>query len=320
MSGIIINPYVYSTSESYFLDDYGTGIGGAYSFRKLSSTYSGDCIQIREDGGETLAEIGFDGDYIDEAAILAHCGVNDGYITKWYDQSGAWEIAPCNLCDGAIQQASTTYQPLIVVSGTIKKKDGFVACNTKKAVLMTPSGGGSGNGWITGWFNTQDTAYFSVSYPDSTLPGGVGYQYDSWIGTAYAGGSNYRNTVGIDTVGNYGDAYHMNMRRNYSGAAFDPPGNGPTEVIYDEWHVASAIWRDKDNVAPVSNVTYLNLDGIAQVSFSTYTNESFNSIGWGAGANGWQPNAGELIFYQTVPDDATVANIEANIMDYYGIS
>ena len=72
----------------FFLDDY-PGAEVATSLRKLSSTYTGDCIRVREASGNTEADIGFDGSgNVDEAAIASHCGANDGYVTKWYDQSG----------------------------------------------------------------------------------------------------------------------------------------------------------------------------------------------------------------------------------------
>ena len=59
---------------SYLLDNYGTNIGGAYSFRKLSSTYTGECIRVRRSSDNAEADIGFNGDYLDEVALLAHTG------------------------------------------------------------------------------------------------------------------------------------------------------------------------------------------------------------------------------------------------------
>ena len=79
-------------SQPLLLDQYGTNIGGAWSFRKLSSSYTGNCIRIRESGGNTETDIGFSGDYVDEDAITAFCGSNSGFIVKWYDQSGAFPV------------------------------------------------------------------------------------------------------------------------------------------------------------------------------------------------------------------------------------
>jgi len=70
------------------LDDYG-GAAAAYSVRRLSSTYEGALIRVREDGGDTEADIRFDsnGD-LDTTALLSHCGSNNGFVVTWYDQSG----------------------------------------------------------------------------------------------------------------------------------------------------------------------------------------------------------------------------------------
>ena len=66
----------------------------AYSVRLLGSavgvsSYTGDCMRIREDSGDTETDIGFDGSGdLDTAAIATHCGSANGYVVTWYDQSG----------------------------------------------------------------------------------------------------------------------------------------------------------------------------------------------------------------------------------------
>jgi hypothetical protein len=60
----------------------------AYSFRKLREAYAGSAVRIREDGGDTEADIGFSGDDFDTAAAATHIGANNGFIVTWYDQSG----------------------------------------------------------------------------------------------------------------------------------------------------------------------------------------------------------------------------------------
>jgi len=70
------------------LDTYSTDVYAAYSVRELNRSYSGDCLRIREDGGDTEIDIGFSDGWIDTAAIASHCGANNGYVVKWYDQSG----------------------------------------------------------------------------------------------------------------------------------------------------------------------------------------------------------------------------------------
>jgi len=46
-------------------------------------------MRVREDSGDTEADIGFDGSGdLDTSAIATHCGSANGYVVTWYDQSG----------------------------------------------------------------------------------------------------------------------------------------------------------------------------------------------------------------------------------------
>jgi hypothetical protein len=99
---------VASASFTGLLDEY-PNAAAAYSVRRLSSTYEGALIRVREDSGDTEADIGFDANgNLDTAALLAHCGVNSGFVVTWYDQSGNTNNA---------QQTTASIQPQIVSSG-----------------------------------------------------------------------------------------------------------------------------------------------------------------------------------------------------------
>jgi len=91
------------------LDTY-SGAAGAYSVRKLRTEWTGSCIRVREDIGETEADIGFDTDgNLDTQAIADHCGDADGYIVSWYDQSGN---------DRHLTQSTASQQPKIYEGST----------------------------------------------------------------------------------------------------------------------------------------------------------------------------------------------------------
>jgi hypothetical protein len=60
----------------------------AYSLRKLRTAYTGSAIRVRRSNDNTELNIGFDGDILDITSLLNFCGVSDGFITTWYDQSG----------------------------------------------------------------------------------------------------------------------------------------------------------------------------------------------------------------------------------------
>lgn len=68
------------------LDTY-TNVLGAWSVRKVRSAYTGYCMEVYN--GTSYADIGFtDFNELDVDAIATHCGTNDGYVSKIYDQSG----------------------------------------------------------------------------------------------------------------------------------------------------------------------------------------------------------------------------------------
>ena len=125
-----------AAAQTFLLDEYGTDIVLAYSLRKLSSTYAGDAIRVRESSGNTEADIGFDSNgNLDESALLSHVGSKNGFIVTWYDQSGQ---------GGNMQNATTSEQPQIVSSGTVIKSNGkpvIEGNNASSAVhldLLTP--------------------------------------------------------------------------------------------------------------------------------------------------------------------------------------
>ena len=73
------------SGASYLLDDY-AGAEIALSLRKVSSTYTGSAIEVWN--GTSLLDIGFDNGELDTTALAAHCGASNGFVSKWYDQSG----------------------------------------------------------------------------------------------------------------------------------------------------------------------------------------------------------------------------------------
>ncbi len=67
------------------LDKYDIDV--AFSLRKVRAEYNGPCVRVRNSSG-TLKDIGFlSNGSIDEAALNAHCGDNDGKVQTWYNQS-----------------------------------------------------------------------------------------------------------------------------------------------------------------------------------------------------------------------------------------
>ena len=82
----------------------------AYSLRKLRTDYSGSSIRVRRSSDNAEQNIGFVGNDLDTASLLTFCGVGNGFITTWYDQS-------TNANNST--QATAATQAQIVASGAL---------------------------------------------------------------------------------------------------------------------------------------------------------------------------------------------------------
>jgi len=85
------------------------GAAAAYSLRALSTGWlAGDVVEVREDTGQTTQS--FTAAQILNGDLVAFCGVGDGFVSTWYDQSGNGNDAT---------QITTTSQPKIVDAGAL---------------------------------------------------------------------------------------------------------------------------------------------------------------------------------------------------------
>jgi len=142
----------YFTQNTPLLDTY-SGAAAAYSLRLLDSSYVGSAVEVYN--GSSYADIGFNvfGE-LDTVALAAHCGSNDGFVSKWYDQSG-------NSNDAA--QATTAKMPKIYdgTTGVVTQND-----NSKPALL-------------------SDTGDFLQATGAITVSNRTNYQWSVYSLTAY---------------------------------------------------------------------------------------------------------------------------------------
>jgi hypothetical protein len=132
------------------LDTY-TGATAAYSVRKLSSTYSGSCIEAYRVSDGATQDIGFDADgLIDTAAIVTFASGGEVRVRTWYDQSG-------NGFDGV--QSTSANQPIIYDGSALIEDNGIAAIRFKN----------QDNTGVNRWFDagdngdtTGDISVFSV--------------------------------------------------------------------------------------------------------------------------------------------------------------
>jgi hypothetical protein len=120
------------------LDEY-SGAAAAYSLRQLSSTYTGDAIRVRRASDSTEQDIGFVNNELDTATLESFCSGSDGFVTKWYDQSGSSNDAG---------QTTAVRQPKIVSSGSL------ILDNGNPSILLDGT---------NDYFSFTDTAYNNYS-------------------------------------------------------------------------------------------------------------------------------------------------------------
>lgn len=169
------------------LDLIATAPTGAWSTRKIRDAYAGNCIRVRRSSDDAEADIGFSGNNLDTAALLAHTGANDGFIVTWYDQSGNTRN---------LTQSTAASQPKIVSSGSV-----ITTINSKPSLLFDGSDDFLDGTTLATFLDATDYTMFSGSRPtaggggDSEgwgQPGIIGdsggYQWHAWGLTKFIGG------------------------------------------------------------------------------------------------------------------------------------
>ena len=142
-------------SQLSLLDSYPSA-AVAYSLRALNSAYTGPLIRVRRasDNAEQNILATYDGE-LNVNALAAFCAGTNGFIVRWYDQSGSGNDAV---------QATTANQPKIYDSAT-----GVVTENGKPAFETD----GTDDVLTTAGVNCASN--FQLALVGATLSGGFGY-------------------------------------------------------------------------------------------------------------------------------------------------
>jgi len=168
----MITPYsniisVTTLGANLLLDTY-TGASAAYSLRLLSTSYTGDAIEVRRASDNATQDIGFVNNELDVTSLESFCSGTNGFVTTWYDQSGNGRDAT---------QGTDVNQPQIVSSGSVILENGKPAAQFDGSNdVMTASGFGTGSErsvFFTMRGNGNGTGYenyyiFLISPPSST--------------------------------------------------------------------------------------------------------------------------------------------------------
>lgn len=151
----LINPYIFSGANTYYLDSYGTPVVW-YELVKRFSAYSGACIRVRRSSDNAEQDINFVDDLLDTASLLSFVGAGNGFVTTFYTQVGSKNLT----------NATATQQPQIVSSGSLITRNGFVSIKYD---------GSNDNlfNWSSAFVNKNDVSYFSISQNDIANGNGV---------------------------------------------------------------------------------------------------------------------------------------------------
>lgn len=192
----------------YPLDAYG-GAVAAYSLRKLSSTYTGNCIRVRRSSDNTEQDIGFVANVLDSTSLLTFCGSGNGFVTTWYDQSGTGRNNT---------QTTASLQPQIVVSGVVNK------LNNKPSILWSDTSDKYmlSNSAITATSLTIAAVYSSKSYYSFTKLLSIGSDQPG-SGVAYitfSGGDQY--DFKLNDFVFFGNGYNLGTPRIVSFGKLHP--------------------------------------------------------------------------------------------------
>jgi hypothetical protein len=95
----------------FTLDEYTNDLLCAFSFRRLLSSYNGECYRVRRTSDNAERDIGFSQNDSDDQTPEQFCGTSDGMMRTWYDQKVSYGLI----------STTNTRQPRVVLAGKIQK-------------------------------------------------------------------------------------------------------------------------------------------------------------------------------------------------------
>lgn len=292
----VFGPRLITPSGGYgalLLDTY-TGAVAAYSLRKLSTSYAGNCIRVRRSSDNTEQDFGFSSGVLDTASLLTFVGANNGFVVTWYDQSG----------NGNNQtQATATSQPKIVSSGSI------ITQNSKPCLQLDGTDDYMYNN-TTGLIRLDQRSHFYV------LKETTAKSYAGFISYAPALGENdFSNINGGNSNSGDGAANGQFTINGYTSAV-GISGTKPTPYsLFSQYNDATTQYAQKNN-------------GTYSSSSHGYTANKYNTgalfLGLrflGAASTAYTMNGiiQEMIIYNGNTQNANIAAINTNINTFYSI-
>jgi hypothetical protein len=266
------------------LDAVGSA-AAAYGLRRLDSSYTGSAIRVRRSSDNSERDIGFGySGELDTNGLLEFVGTGDGFVTKWYDQSGN---------DRDAVQGMEDNQPRIVSGGKINVSNGkptLKFTRDNKNVLLIPANAA---------FNTVTPNIFST--------------FDV---------STYNGLAGIFSKYHTQDENSFIFRLdNESGTKlqFAAQGSLTSPIIFSlNTFMQATAYRVSGGTA------YLRRNGNLEVSGALSMSAGSSGVRIGEdyapdNTRFFNGNIGEIIFYNAERTDAQRQALEASQMAYFNI-
>jgi hypothetical protein len=284
--------FVAPATDTLLLDSFPAQV--AFSFRKIKTSYTGNCIRVRRSDDNTEQDIGFVSNYLDTTSMKTFVGANDGFVTTWYDQGDSAK-------NGTMTTAAN--QPRIILSGVIDRRGGEVALifdGTNDYLLTTNYN-----------FTTKSKIYTSIVSSVTTTNA-------SRLPFALADNSTYRSFTGLyfQSTGRFASQY---SRDNTNNAIFRYDTYS-ANVVY----LMESLW-DTDNttinnrIIAYRNNTQLTINAGADSKGNIRANNKPFSIGAdGLGNFRLIGSIQEILFYDS-DQTSNRSAIADNVNRFYSI-
>jgi hypothetical protein len=198
----LINPYRFAAAP-LLLDTY-SGAAAAYSLRQLRTAHTSAVVRVRRSSDN--AEQDFTATQVTDGTLTSFCGVGNGFVRTWYDQSG-------NIKDA--NQASTASQPQVVSGGVLitrntrptvrfSSSELFIAASLVSSQLFT----------LCTVVSSSNTSAGEREIISNWSPPGNNYIF---LGTS---GSTIRFTDRVVNAGSFGATNTLKALDGYSGSGF----------------------------------------------------------------------------------------------------
>ena len=283
------------------LDTY-SGATAAYSLRLLRSGYSGSAIRVRRADDNAEQDIGFRNNELDTSALATFCSNSDGYITTWYEQSGASGAAN-------LTQSTASNQPKIYDGAT----ESVVLENSKPTIEFDYTSTQHFSASPTNWSSIVDDTNHTISMVYNLN------QYSSPRSVIY-------NITGNEISSGQGNSHIAMARSSQLRIAYYDKGIGS--------YTKKAGFAQSIGVAQ-NGVQYLVTSIFDTTDFNSFLNSTIedniisnpegtidaNKFFIGANGNSTNPMDGNLQEFIIWNADQTSnrSGIETNINDHYSI-